>query len=244
MARASANSRPAGRRSGAATDASDVPKKRRAQIREAFRITRARDRRLVPAMTLGGLITFAVFEGAGWGLGQPIVFTVFGVIGGILGAFIVFGRRAQAAAYAEIEGQPGAAAAVISTLRGDWRVTPTVAGTRTMDVVHRVVGKPGVILIGEGDPNRLAPLITDQQKRINRVASGTHVEVIYVGNGPGQVPLRKLPGRLSRLPRRYRGATVDQIENRLRALGTLANALPKGPLPKGMRLPRGLRLPR
>lgn len=113
-----------------------------------------------------------------------------------------------------------------------------------MDVVHRVVGKPGVILIGEGDPDRLAPLIADQQKRIQRVASGTPVEVILIGNGPKQVPLRKLQARLNRLPRRFKGRTVDQIEARLRALGTLANMMPKGPLPKGARLPQGFKLPR
>ncbi len=217
---------------------------RNAQIRAAFTLTRQRDHRLIPAMALAGLITFGIFELVGWLLNDFIVFTVTGVVAGVLVAFIVFGRRAQASAYGEIEGQAGAAAAVIDSLRGDWRLTPNAAGTRMLDVVHRVVGKPGVVLVGEGDPARLQPLIADQQKRINRVASGTPITVLIVGKGPGQVPLRKLQQRMNRLPRTFKGATVDQIEGRLRALGTLNAALPKGPLPKGARLPKGMRLPR
>jgi Domain of unknown function (DUF4191) len=222
----------------------EKPPSRNAQIREAFKITRRRDRRLIPMMALWGLGTFAAFEIVGWLVNDLIVFSVFAVVSGLLVAFIVFGRRAQASAYGEIEGQPGAAAAVIDTLRGDWRMTPNVAATKTFEVVHRVVGRPGVVLVGEGDPGRLQPLIADQQKRISRVASGTPITVLIVGNGPGQVPLRKLQQRMNRLPRSFKGATVDQIEGRLRALGSFNAALPKGPLPKGARLPKGMRLPR
>ena len=185
-----------------------------------------------------------LFVLVGFLLDSLIAFTVFGVIGGALIAFIVFGRRARTAMYGEIEGQPGAAAAVVSSLRGDWRLTPNVAVTRNQDIVHRVVGKPGVILIGEGSGDRLGPLIADQQKRIGRVAAGTPVTVVLVGNEPGQVPLAKLERKLTRLPRTFKGATVDQIEGRMRALGGLNIPIPKGPLPKGMRLPKGVRPPR
>ena len=218
--------------------------KRGAQIREAFKLTRQRDKRLIPAMLLAFLVTAGLFVLAGFLLDSLIAFTVFGVIGGALIAFIVFGRRARTAMYGEIEGQPGAAAAVVSSLRGDWRLTPNVAVTRNQDIVHRVVGKPGVILIGEGSGDRLGPLIADQQKRIGRVAAGTPVTVVLVGNEPGQVPLAKLERKLTRLPRTFKGATVDQIEGRMRALGGLNIPIPKGPLPKGARLPKGVRPPR
>lgn len=218
--------------------------KRGAQIREAFRLTRRRDKRLIPAMLLAFLVTAGVFIGVGFLLNSPIAFIVFGVIGGVLVGFIVFGRRARTAMYGEIEGQPGAAAAVVTSLRGDWRLTPNVAVTRNQDIVHRVVGKPGVVLIGEGSTDRLGPLIADQQKRIGRVAAGTPVTVILVGNEPGQVPLGKLERKLTRLPRTFKGGTVDQIEGRMRALGGLNIPIPKGPLPKGARLPKGVRPPR
>ncbi len=213
--------------------------KRSAQIREAFRLTRQRDKRLIPAMALAFLVGAGVFVLAGFLLDSLIAFTVFGVIGGVLLAFIVFGRRARAAMYGEIEGQPGAAAAVVTSLRGDWRLTPNVAVTRNQDIVHRVVGKPGVILIGEGSADRLGPLIADQQKRVGRVAAGTPVTVIIVGDEPGQVPLAKLERKLTRLPRTFKGATIDQIEGRMRALGGLNIPIPKGPAAQGRPLAEG-----
>lgn len=214
--------------------------KRTKQLIEAFRITRQRDNRLVPAMLLAFVVTLAVFELVGFLTKSQITFTISGVLCAVLAAFIIFGRRARASMYAEIEGQPGAAAAVVSSLRGDWRLTPNVAVNRTGDVVHRVVGKPGVILIGEGETERLNPLIADQQKRVARVAAGTPVTVLLVGREPGQVPLGKLERKLTKLPRTFKGATVDQIEGRMRALGAMNVPLPKGPLPKGVRIPKGM----
>lgn len=217
--------------------------KRRTQIKDAFVVTRGRDKRLIPYLALAFVATLAFFELAGIVLDNPIVFSVFGVVSAVLVTFIVFGQRAQRAALGEIEGQPGAAAAIIDSMRGDWRLTPNVAATRSMDVVHRVVGKPGVVLIGEGSTERLQPLLADQRKRVQRVAAGTPIEVLIVGVEPGQIPLRKLQKKLTRLPRTFKGATVDEIEGRMRALGTLPIPIPKGPMPKGARMPKGVKLP-
>jgi hypothetical protein len=217
--------------------------KRSAQIREAFVITKGRDKRLIPYLALAFVVTLGVFELGGILLGNVILYSVFGVIGAVLVTFIVFGQRAQRSALGEIEGQPGAAAAIIDSMRGDWRLTPNVAATRSMDVVHRVVGKPGVVLVGEGSTERLQPLLADQRKRVQRVASGTPIEVLIVGVEPGQIPLRKLQKKMTRLPRTFKGATVDEIEGRMRALGTLPIPIPKGPMPKGARMPKGVQLP-
>jgi hypothetical protein len=213
--------------------------KRSKQLREAFTLTRQRDKRLLPYMALGFVVTLGAFELMGVLLDSPIIYTIFGVISASLLAFIVFGQRAQRSALSEIEGEPGAAAAIVSSMKGDWRVTPNVAVTRSMDVVHRVVGKPGIILIGEGSTERLQPLIADQRKRAQRVASGTPVEVLIVGRGPGQIPLTKLQKKITRLPRTFKGATIDEIEGRMRAIGGLNLPIPKGPMPKGVRIPKG-----
>jgi hypothetical protein len=214
------------------------------QIASAFTLTRQRDSRLIPYLILTFLVTLGVMMVIGAIIGDFIAFIVFGVVFGILLTFSVFGRRAQAAAYTDIDGQPGAAAAIVDGMRGDWRLSPNVAATRTMDVVHRVVGKPGIVLLAEGNQQRLQPLIADQTKRIQRVASQTEIEVIYVGNDKGEVPLRKLTRKMNSLPRRYKGVTVDQIEGRMRALGGLNIPIPKGPLPKGARMPKGVKPPR
>ena len=83
---------------------------------------------------------------------------------------MLFGRFAQSAQYSAIEGQPGAAAAILQSMRGDWTVTPAVSANRNMDVVHRAVGRPGVVLVGEGSPSRLPSLLAAEKKRISRVA--------------------------------------------------------------------------
>ena len=66
--------------------------------------------------------------------------------------------RANKAMMTEAEGQPGAAASIVENMRGDWRVTPAIASTTQFDMVHLVIGRPGVILLGEGNPGRVRGL--------------------------------------------------------------------------------------
>jgi hypothetical protein len=160
-----------------------------------------------------------------------------GVVLGALTAMILFGRFAQRAQYSAIEGQPGAAAAVLQSMRGDWTVTPAVAGNRTMDVVHRVVGRPGVVLIGEGVPQRVAQLITAERKRTERVAHGVPVFEFQAGNAEGQTPVSKLQRKVTTLPRVLKPTAVSDLNYRLKALQP-SMQMPKGPLPKGARMPR------
>ena len=113
-----------------------------------------------------------------------------GVLGGILTSVLLFGRFAQTAQYSTIEGQPGAAAAVLQSMRGNWTVTPAIAANRNMDVVHRAVGRPGVVLVGEGSPNRLPGLLAAEKKRVARVAFDVPIHDYQVGDGTGQIPPR------------------------------------------------------
>ena len=90
--------------------------------------------------------------GRGWfGITTGVV---FGLLTGLLARLIVFGRRAERAAYAQVEGQAGAAAGVLQMLKRGWDVTPAISFTKNQDVVHRVVGRPGIVLVGEGNPTR------------------------------------------------------------------------------------------
>jgi hypothetical protein len=163
--------------------------------------------------------------------------TSYGFDFGLLVALILFGRYAQAAQYAAIEGQPGAAAAVLQNLRGNWTVTPAVGANRNMDVVHRAVGRPGVILVGEGSPNRLASLLAAEKKRVARVAYEVPIVEFQVGNGEGQVPVSKLQRKIMRLPRQLKPAAVSDINHRLKALQPSLQA-PKGPIPRNIRQPK------
>src|ERR1700751_2741511 len=182
-----------------------------------------------------GIIVICVLVGLFTGLAAFLI--PLGVLLGLLAAMILFGRFAQAAQYSAIEGQPGAAAAVLQNMRGNWTVTPAVSANRNMDVVHRAVGRPGVILVGEGSPNRLASLMAAEKKRIARVAYEVPIFEFQVGNGEGQVPVRKLQRQIMRVRRQLKPAAVSDINHRLKALQPSLQA-PKGPMPRNVRQPK------
>jgi hypothetical protein len=135
--------------------------------------------------------------------------------------------------------------AALGTLRRGWDSTPVVATNRHQDVVHRVVGRPGVILVGEGtSASRVVNLLNQEKRRHARVVGEAPVYDVVVGNDEDQVPLRRLPKYVMKLPRNLRPAEVTELRSRLRALGTQPVAMPKGPLPRNMKIPRGGMPPR
>jgi len=211
-----------------------------AQMRAVWGLTRKSDPRL-PVIVLGsGLLALAIFVGIGIVLGHPVYFGILGLMAAMLTGTTVFGRRATKSMYSQVEGQPGAAASVLQTMRGEWRVTPAVAFNRNMDLVHRVVGRPGVVLIGEGNSaTQLRQLITDQKRRVARVAPDTPIFDLVVGDADGQVPLRRLQREMVKLPRNLSRKDIGAIEGRMRALGGTNVPLPKGPMPKSGKVPRG-----
>jgi len=159
-----------------------------------------------------------------------------GILLGVL-VMVVFSAGRAVSAVLGHRGQPGAAAAVLENMRGSWTVTPAIAANRNMDVVHRAVGKPGVILVGEGSPTRLASLLAAEKKRVARVAYEVPIVEFQVGSGEGQVPISKLQRKIMRLPRQLKPEAISDLNHRLKALQPSLQA-PKGPLPKNARQPR------
>lgn len=210
-------------------------RERRAQLWQGVNIQRQEDKRLLPYMIGAFLLVVGVSVGVGvWAGGLTMITLIpFGVVLGALVAFIVFGRRAQKSVYRKAEGQTGAAAWALDNLRGKWRVTPGVAATGHFDAVHRVIGRPGVILVGEGSPTRVRPLLAQEKKRTARLIGDVPIYDIIVGNGEDEVPLAKLERHLTRLPANITVKQMDTLESRLAALGSRAGAavMPKGPLP-------------
>ncbi|WP_370150928.1 DUF4191 domain-containing protein [Streptacidiphilus sp. EB129] len=212
------------------------------QIRLAYTMTKRVDPKIGLIIAGIGLGTFAVLLVIGFLIGHPIYLGILGLFAGVLGAVVVFGRRAEKAAFGQMDGQPGAAAAVLNNIRrGGWTVTPVVAATRQQDAVHRAVSRQGIVLVGEGNINRLRPLMAAEKRKMSRVVGDVPVTDIIVGEDEGQIPLKKLQLHLTRMPRTLPASQVTQINDRLRAMGDLmANApIPKGPLPKGARMPKG-----
>ncbi|MGU3502874.1 DUF4191 domain-containing protein [Mycobacterium sp. C31M] len=210
-------------------------KQRRSQLWQAFQIQRKEDKRLLPYM----IGAFVLIVGASVALGVLAGgFTMYmliplGIILGALVAFIIFGRRAQKSVYRKAEGQTGAAAWALDNLRGKWRVTPGVAATGHFDAVHRVVGRPGVILVGEGSATRVKPLLAQEKKKTARLVGDVPIYDFVVGNGEGEVPLAKLERHLGKLPANITVKQMDSLESKLVALGSKMGpaAMPKGPLP-------------
>jgi Domain of unknown function (DUF4191) len=209
------------------------------QIAQSYQMTKARD----PRIGLVLLGTFVLAALAGFALmllvfqGSIVVPIVFGVLVGTLVTMIVFGRRAQRSALAQIEGQPGAAAAALGMLRRGWKTDPAIGFTKQQDVVHRLVGPPGIVLIGEGNPNRLKPLMASERRKHERVVSETAITELIVGDGPGEVPLRKLVRHVSKLPKDLKPAAMTDVLARLKALDANRSnvPLPKGPIPTSMK---------
>jgi len=223
-----------------------TPSTRRGQIMQTYQMAKRSDPRLglilLGVFVVGAAIGFAVMwllPGEGWlawvmsGLGAFLI--------GLLATLLVFGRRAQQAAYKQMEGQPAAGAGALQMLKRGWKVDPVVGFTKQQDVVHRVVGPPGIVLVGEGSSQaRVKALLATERRKHERVVAGTPIHEVICGRGDGEVPLPKLVRHVSKLGRGVKPGEITDILQRLKALDATRGKipLPKGPVPtsmKGMR---------
>ncbi len=206
-------------------------------VRQAFTLTRQNDRRLIPYLVIGGVLTAAILYFVVSLFAGPFIPIPVAVLGAAVVVMLIFSRRAQTSMFSQAEGTPGAAAWVLqNNLRGDWRATPAVAGTSQLDAVHRLVGRPGVVLVGEGAPHRVRGLIAQEKKKVARVAGDTPIYDVIVGTNEGEVSLRKLNSYLFKLPRNLSRDQVNALEKRLQALGGGRPPLPAGPMPSGAKM--------
>jgi hypothetical protein len=220
--------------------------KRRQQFVETFKMTRRGDPRVVwwllGAFVLGAAVGFLLFRLLpGDGTIALISSIVGAVLFGLLAMLFVFSRRAQNAAYAQLEGRAGAAASALTTLRRGWKTDPAVGVTKQQDVVHRVVGPPGIVLVGEGNAQRVKALLATERRRHERVAAEAPIHEFIVGNDEGQVPLPKLVRTISKLKRQVTPADMTDLLSRLKAIDAARPVvpLPKGPVPTSMKGMRG-----
>ncbi len=229
----------------AKTEKSAKPPKKQGrlkQIRLVYKMTRKTDKRigliLLGVFLLFGALAFGIFTLVPGPMALDIVTSV---LIGVLAVIIVFGRRAQKAQYAEIEGQPGAAAAALNVLKRGWKVEPGIAFNRNQDLVHRVVGPPGIVLVGEGNPARLRALLATERRKHERVASDTPIHEVISGTTEGAVPVPKLSRHVAKLGRNIKPAQMTDVLQRLKALDANRSniPIPKGPVPTSMKGSRG-----
>ena len=207
------------------------------QIRESFKLTREVDPQLPWWMggawlgiTVLGLILGIAFGGDnGW---------IFGLVGGALfgftGALYMLTHRTKKGTYTRYKGTPGAGEVPLSMLnKKKWVVQPAIAVTRQSDCIHRVVGAAGLILVGDGDPARLKPMLATEAKRHQQVLYGVEVVPLQMGDGEGQVPMEKLQKHIEKLPAKLDALQIEEVKGRLKALDAMKPRVPvpKGPLP-------------
>src|SRR5262245_33136177 len=218
-------------------DAAEKKQGRLKQILAAYRMTAKQDKKIGWVLLGVFLGIAAIFAALAIFVGPWFVWTVLGIPVALLATTVVFGRRVERAAYSQIEGQTGAAASALQTLRRGWTVAPAIAVTKNADIVHRVVGRPGIVLVGEGQPTRVKNLLAAERKKHERVAGGAPVTVIVAGDGEGEIGIRKLSKHVMKLPPVLQPSEITDLLARLKALDAVRPQvrIPKGPIPTSMK---------
>lgn len=207
-------------------------------IRDAYAVTKKDKPHILALLTMVfitvlaiGIMIGAYFFGRPWYaafMSTPLAFLI---------AFIVFTRAATSAAYASIEGQPGAAASVLMSIRKGWTVDTAVSVNRHQDMVHRAVGKAGIVLVGEGREG-VKILLNDERKRMERVAPGVPVHTVVSGEHEGQVSIRKLQKAMKKFPKKLSMTQLRELRARIKSVGGMNIPLPKGPMPRNIKIPK------
>lgn len=210
-----------------------------AQLRSLYTFTQAEYRWLpwalvglaVVGVGLGVLLGFLIPPVAVWSV---ILWGVTGLMLGVLGALILMTRLSTVVMYKKLDGMPGAAGHVLSTSLGrNWIASemPVGINPKTHDAVYRVIGRGGVVIVGEGARGRLTRLVNDERMKVQRVASGVPIDVVYVGHGEGDVPISKLAATIKSRPKKVDRATMAAVVKRVDSVSQSVTSLP---IPKGI----------
>ncbi|MFT4745671.1 MAG: putative membrane protein SirB2 [Nitriliruptoraceae bacterium] len=210
-------------------------KDRFASLAAAYKATSKVDPKLTLFIALAVGIPLLVGVGLGALTGRWLLWVLLGVLTSILLGLLVFGRRMQSAQFAQIEGMPGAAAAVLQNMRGQWFVTPAIAVNKQQEMVHRVVGRPGIILVSEGgNGQRVKDMVKREKTKLNRVRGEVPLHVIVSGNGEdGTISLGKLQVELTKMGNTLSKTEVPKLARKLAPLDKGNIPMPKGNIPRG-----------
>ncbi|WP_125610891.1 DUF4191 domain-containing protein [Specibacter cremeus] len=200
------------------------------QMVDIFTMTRRQDPNVPWLMLLAFLGIIAVCLGIGFLLHSWITGLLVGIPLGLLAAMLILSRRAERAAYAQIEGKPGAAGAALGALRRGWIVEeqPVAVNPRSQDVIFRAIGRPGVVLVTEGPSTRIKSLVDAERRKLSRILPNVTVHVIETGRGEGQVPIAKVAKAMGKLKPELTKVEVGAVNKRISSLGN------KLPIPKGI----------
>jgi Domain of unknown function (DUF4191) len=222
-----------------------------AQFRQVFRMTRKADPSAVWWMALAFLAVLILALLVGLWVDQMIYCLILGLPLALLAAMAVLARKAEAAAFSQIEGQPGAVGAVLGSLRRGWYYDQEpvaaesggkVRGMRDLHnaaMVFRAVGRPGVVLINEGPKGPAQRLSQSERRKVTRVVGEEiPVHVLRIGQGEGDLKLRQLTKTMRKLDKKVSKQEAIVVHQRLKSLGATKPPVPAGMDPRRARMDR------
>ncbi|WP_347346668.1 DUF4191 domain-containing protein [Microbacterium sp.] len=186
---------------------------------------------LVVGAGIGVLIGFLIPPFQIWSV---VLWGFMGLMFGFMMSMMTLTRLSTSAMYKKIDGMPGAAGHIMSSALGRAWVSsdmPVGVNPKTQDAVYRAIGRGGVVIVGEGARGRLTRLINDERVKVQRVAAGVPVHVLYVGHGEDDVPIAKLSSTIKRLPNKIDRATMAAVLKRVDSVSQSVTSLP---IPKGI----------
>ena len=214
------------------SSAAPQEKKRRwyHNIADAYRMTRQVNPNITWLLAGVFVVVMGVALVVGFTWGHPWYMGFFGLLLGSMAMMILLAQQTRKAGYSQIDGQPGAAGAALGQIRRGWNIEeqPVAMNPRTQDLVFRMVGRPGIVLVSEGPSHRVKRLLEDERRKVTRVAPNVPVHLVEYGNDEGQVPLAKLVRHVQRLKGTLTPAEVAAVAKRLQALGAARMPIPKG----------------
>ncbi len=211
------------------------------QIVDVLALVIRRDKLAILWLGLGTIVPLGIaayFAVTNWttNIVGAVVYIVLGIMAAALGFLIVLGRLTQRLMYHNLEGQIGAVSSLIKNqLRRTWRGSEVpVRMNRQQDTVYRLIGRPGIVIVSEGQRSRVAPLVDEARREAARIVPNIPVHVLHVG-GDG-LALREFFPTLYKLKGRVRTQEIVVVSNRLNSVAkTPMSQMPKGIDPTKMR---------
>ena len=200
-----------------------------ANIKDAFTLTKRSYPWVGWALAGAFVIPLLVAVLVGWLTSHLVLGILFGISLGLLATTATLSRLMNRAMYKQLDGHAGAAGAIMRQIRRGWDTEEQpVAMNRNQDLVYRLVGRPGIVLVSEGAPAQVERMLADEAKKVSRVAPKVEVHQIQVGHAKGQVPLDQLLRTINKLKKTLRKEEVPVVTNRLRSLQAKSMNMPRG----------------
>lgn len=180
--------------------------------------------------------TLALFILLGFLLNSLVLWIIFGILIAPMVTMIVYTRFVESAAYRQMEGKPGAVGALIGRIKRGWSYSEEpVRFNRNQDLLYRLIGRPGIVVVTEGPSSRVSKLIEEERRLAKRVAQNVPLHVIEVGTEEGQTRLHKFNKELKKYKKVLTNNEVSVIARRYESQNNKSLPIPKGVDPFKMR---------